>query len=72
MEVKLDERFDQLISCIKDLRRAPEQGDKSLSFDTMEANLVQLQKEGGDFIQEMDSTLSLFGWSFQNLMGRIH
>ena len=46
MEVKLDERFDQLISCIKELRRAPEQRDKSVSFDTMEANFGSTSKGG--------------------------
>ena len=28
LEVKLDDRFDQLINCIKDLGKAPEQREK--------------------------------------------
>ena len=35
---KMDERFDQLMSSFEKFRRALEQRDKSVSFDTMEAN----------------------------------
>ncbi|KAE8007916.1 hypothetical protein FH972_004473 [Carpinus fangiana] len=75
-ERKMDERFDQLMSCIKELwrapededpdsselvhreiesmelQRAPEQREKSVSFDTMDANF----EESSGISQEEEAT----------------
>jgi hypothetical protein len=51
-ERKMDEQFDQLMSCMKELQRAPEQRDKSVSFDTMEANF----EESSSISQEEEAT----------------
>ncbi|KAB8340724.1 hypothetical protein FH972_022287 [Carpinus fangiana] len=46
LEVKLDERFDQLLSYMKEFTRTPEQKEKSLSFDSMEGNFGSTSKGG--------------------------
>ncbi|KAE8009602.1 hypothetical protein FH972_006030 [Carpinus fangiana] len=46
LEEKLDKRFDQLLSYIKELQKGTEQREKSVSFDTLEANFGSTSKGG--------------------------
>ena len=44
ISARQDEQFEKLMSCIKKSRRAPEQRDKSVSIDTLEANFGSTSK----------------------------
>ncbi|KAE8021801.1 hypothetical protein FH972_007662 [Carpinus fangiana] len=64
---KTDEAIDQLMSSMEKFRRALEQRDKSVSFDTMEANFEDEDPNSSELVHREIESMELEKKTFQGL-----